>query len=273
VPMAYSRNFYDTDQRPLRRILQNTDQPFLIIHGEHDPLVPVEAAREHKRIVPQSEYHELATDHFFIFQTPGKVVQLLDKFWNDVEHEKAKTRQNADPDRINEANKPFKFQILKATGATLFVFFLLLAVITFINEDLAFLLAGIFIAQGRFGFSFAIITCLNGIIISLIFWLLLGRFRGQKILIFDRFGSKNIFTNRNFGFRFPIYFGLGKPRKEFWKYLAKLILSAVIWMLLLVFASYILASALISGVQNTFGLILYSIIIYSLISLIIRKLV
>ncbi len=55
LDVSYARNFYDTDQRPLRAILAKYEGPMLIVHGERDILVPVEAAREHYRLVPQSE--------------------------------------------------------------------------------------------------------------------------------------------------------------------------------------------------------------------------
>lgn len=275
VPYTYSRNFYDTDQRPLRAILENFEKPFQIIHGKNDPLVPVEAAREHKRIVPQSEYHELDENHFFIFMRPEKIDGLLKKFWDDVESGKAKTRLNADEKRVIEANKPFEFQILRVKGVTIFVFFLLLTIIAFFNEDLAFLLAGIFIAQGRFGFTFAIIACLFGIINSIAFWLLRGKLRSEKPSVFDKFAASNLFVERNFGFRFPIYFAFGKSKDGFWKYPLKLVLSAIIWTLLLIFASYVFANSLILlsifSLQNTLGLILGIYTIYLLCSLISKR--
>ena len=52
LSVAYARNFYDTDQRPLRGILERYAGPMLILQGEHDPLVNPAVAREHARIVP-----------------------------------------------------------------------------------------------------------------------------------------------------------------------------------------------------------------------------
>ncbi|MGO8055614.1 alpha/beta fold hydrolase, partial [Rhizobium leguminosarum] len=45
--VEYARNFYDTDQRPLRPALLAYDGPALIYHGRHDFLVPYDAALEH----------------------------------------------------------------------------------------------------------------------------------------------------------------------------------------------------------------------------------
>jgi pimeloyl-ACP methyl ester carboxylesterase len=65
--IPYARNFYDTDQRRLRGILERFEPPTLIIHGETDFLVPAEAAVEHHRLVPQSELLMLPASHFMIF--------------------------------------------------------------------------------------------------------------------------------------------------------------------------------------------------------------
>ncbi len=275
IPYTYSRNFYDTDQRPLRKVLKNFEKSFQIIHGKDDPLVPIEAAREHKRIIPQSEYHELDDNHFFIFMRPEKVDELLKSFWKDVENGTAKTRISANSDRISKANQPFEYQIIPVKGATLFVFFIILALVAFINEDFAFLLAGIFVFQGRFGFAFAIVVCLFSIILSITLWLLLGRFFRKKTSLFDKFVASNIFTDRNFGFRFPIYFAVGKTEHGFWNYLFKLVLSAIIWTFIIIFASYFSANTFIwlsiLSLQNTFGLILGVYILYLLISFISKK--
>lgn len=103
--MQYARNFYDSDQRPLREILQKIENPVLIIHGKDDPLVPAEAAREHARLVPQSDYHELNDDHFFTFMNPEKVSPILLSFFEKVESGKAVTRSNADALRIEKADR------------------------------------------------------------------------------------------------------------------------------------------------------------------------
>ena len=63
---AFLRNFWDTDQRPNRAILERYDKPMLIIHGEADPplLTPVRVAYEHHAIVEQSELVVFAHDEF-----------------------------------------------------------------------------------------------------------------------------------------------------------------------------------------------------------------
>jgi pimeloyl-ACP methyl ester carboxylesterase len=78
--LEYARNFYDSDQRPLRGVLERYRGPMLIIHGRKDPLVPESAALEHKRIVGQSELVMLDSDHFMAFMNPGMFLQPLKDF-------------------------------------------------------------------------------------------------------------------------------------------------------------------------------------------------
>lgn len=86
--MEFARNFYDSDQRPLRGILKSYRGPMLIIHGRRDPHVPLSAAIEHHRLVPQSELVVLNGNHYIVFQRPEHVaaplIRFLDREYNGV---------------------------------------------------------------------------------------------------------------------------------------------------------------------------------------------
>jgi pimeloyl-ACP methyl ester carboxylesterase len=217
VMVEYSRNFFDTDQRPLRSILANTDKPFLILHGKDDPLVPVEAAREHSRIVPQSIYHELNDNHFFVFMRPAVASDKLLRFINGVESGRSVTRQNAEKQRLDVASKPFVYQVLKAQGPVVLCFFLLLFFLSFINQDWAALLAGVFVAQGRFGYVLPLIAIVFAMIIACLVWRRIGRRRlgnpRSHIPSALKSGTAEIL-----GFPFQTY--LRRSRDGFFSYLA-----------------------------------------------------
>ncbi|MBI4906062.1 MAG: alpha/beta hydrolase [Acidobacteria bacterium] len=90
--IEYARNFYDSDQRPLRHILETYRGPMLIIHGRHDPLVPLAAALEHHRIVQQSELLQLDENHFMAFLKPEVFApQLIDYLRRNSDPAKAGT--------------------------------------------------------------------------------------------------------------------------------------------------------------------------------------
>lgn len=64
---TFFRNFWDTDQRPLRGIVERLQLPLLVLHGRRDPLVPAWAAVEHHRLHPDGELHLFPDSHFMLF--------------------------------------------------------------------------------------------------------------------------------------------------------------------------------------------------------------
>ena len=265
--IPYARNFYDSDQRPLRPILQQVNAPFLIVHGADDPLVPVEAAREHFRLVPQSAYLEIEDNHFFIFMRPEKLANPLQDFWATVENRTAKTRATADAERIEKSNRQFVPQVSPAKGVTSFVFFILIALSTLVSEDFACLTAGALAAQGRFSFLFAVSASVFGIYLGDILLFLAGRFFGRKLVNvapfrwfvseaaiersskwFGKNGVKAILFSRFVpGLRLPTFLVAGFLRTNFWLFSLYFFIAVVLWTPLLVGFSYLLAK----GVINT----------------------
>jgi len=82
--LEYARNFYDSDQRPLRAVLEHYRGPMLIIQGAKDRNVPLAAAVEHHRLVPQSELVVLDENHFMAFMKPLVFLDSLVRFLNQV---------------------------------------------------------------------------------------------------------------------------------------------------------------------------------------------
>jgi len=291
MTISYCRNFYDSDQRPLRQTLQQTELPFLIVHGTLDPLVPVEAAREHARLVPQSEFHELTDDnHFFVFMRPEKVVPLVENFLGRVQKGTTKNRVSADENRLRESQKPFQPEISEAKGATAFVLFLLLAVSTLISEDLSCITAGVLAAQGRISLTLAILACFFGIWVGDLILFLVGRWFGKQALEraplrwfisedsvrrgaewFQRRGAVAIFLSRfTPSLRLPMYLGAGMFRMNFFKFAFWSALAVALWTPILVYLAAWLGaeaieSAFMQGQNVVWKLILASFIGYFLI--------
>jgi pimeloyl-ACP methyl ester carboxylesterase len=107
APWPYARNFYDSDQRPLRGALLRVQVPTLIVHGRRDPLVPVEAAVEHARLVPQSELRVLDGNHFMLFERPEMVAPAIVDFLGRVDRGLAASRASATATRVAAAAAPF----------------------------------------------------------------------------------------------------------------------------------------------------------------------
>lgn len=251
---SYARNFYDSDQRPLRGILSRIETPVLIVHGAKDSLVPVAAAREHYRLVPQSEYFEIADIHFMVFQRPEAVAPLVEDFLKKVETGAARTRFDADGERIKRAAAPFEQEMLMADGSTAVVFFLAIILATFISEDLTCLTAGALAGHGRISIALAIAACVCGIFLGDVLIYLAGRFFGTRFLRraplrwfvsenavqrganwLERNGAIAVFTSRfTPGLRLPLYFAAGSVRANFAKFGVFFLIAAFVWTPLLV---------------------------------------
>lgn len=296
LSLEYARNFYDSDQRPLREILQRYSGPLQIIHGAHDFLVPAEAAREHHRLAPQSELHLLDSDHFMVFRQGGPVAPLLKDFLARVERGEAKTRAKAEPARVAQAALPLNPKDLpKAMGVAALVLMLLIIVATFVTEDLTTISVGVMVAQGRIEFLFGTITCFLGIFIGDILLYLAGRYLGRPAVAhaplkwfvseqavekssawFARQGVKVIFASRFVpGARLPTYFAAGVLRTKFWWFTIYFAIACAVWTPLLVGLSAWLGEEFIKRVyfgQQHFLLraLLVGVVLLLLIKLLLR---
>jgi pimeloyl-ACP methyl ester carboxylesterase/membrane protein DedA with SNARE-associated domain len=181
--VPYARNFYDSDQRPLRGILERWPGPMLIVHGTRDPLVPIQAAREHARIVPQSELVVTSASHFMVFMEGPKIASLLSGFFERVDWGEAATRATASAVRLSAAAAPFDPRSLpKISGFPWVLVLVLLALATFVSEDLTCIGAGLLVATGRLGFVPASAACLAGIFVGDVNAFLAGRIFGRAVL-------------------------------------------------------------------------------------------
>lgn len=251
----YARNFYDSDQRPLRGILARLEIPTLILHGEHDILVPVEAAREHHRLVPQSELVLFEENHFMVFEGGERLRRPIADFVARVEAGTATRRAAASPARLAAAAEPFDARTVpRAAGATLLVLFALLALATLVSEDLACIAAGMLVAQGRMGFLAATLACFSGIVGGDLLLYAAGRFLGRPWLAraplkwwvrpeavergerwFRRKGAGIVLASRFMpGTRLATYVAAGVLKAGFVRFSLWFALAAALWTPLLV---------------------------------------
>jgi pimeloyl-ACP methyl ester carboxylesterase/membrane protein DedA with SNARE-associated domain len=181
---GYVRGFYDTDQRSLRGILEHWQQPLLIVHGERDFLVPPAAAREHHRLVPQSELLMLEDrSHFLPWTWTAPLAAVLLDFVSRVDAGQALTRADADPERVSAAQVPFDpADAPPFAGMALIGAMVMLALATLISEDLTCISAGLLVSQGRLEFLPATLACFLGIFIGDVGLYILGRMLGRPAL-------------------------------------------------------------------------------------------
>lgn len=255
LTQQYARNFYDTDQRPLRKIMERFQAPMLIIQGTNDPLVPATIAAEHHRIVPQSELLMLDGNHFMAFQRPAELAQPTGEFVLRVEAGMATTRATALPARIAAAKKPFDPRSAPpATGIGFVVLLLLIAAATLVSEDLTCIATGLLVSRGTIGFVPGVLGCLFGIVVGDLLLYAAGRYLGRPALTrrplrwlltdgdltrtsawFARRGPALVLTTRFIpGTRLPTYVAAGVLQTPFLPFLGYFLLAGALWTPLLV---------------------------------------
>jgi pimeloyl-ACP methyl ester carboxylesterase/membrane protein DedA with SNARE-associated domain len=181
--IPYARNFFDSDQRPLRRILQRVTVPTLIVHAVDDRQVPIEAAQEHYRLVPQSELITLPGDHFLVFTRAPDVGDVVGAFVRRAADGRASTRANADPERVRLAALPFDpMRVPSARGIAAAVFTGLLTAGSFISENITSAAAGMLVARRRVSLATAIFGCFIGMFVGNVLFYVCGRYYGQRVM-------------------------------------------------------------------------------------------
>ena len=163
---SYARNFYDSDQRPLRGLLARVQVPTLIVHGRADSLIPIEAAYEHARLVPHAELRVVDADHFMAFEHPGVLAPLVEAFVDRVEAGRAPSRAQASAKRLAAAEAPFDPSIVPpARGVTTGVLAGLLVVGCLALGGWSHIAAGVLVAQGRTGWALAFAAVVGGVLV------------------------------------------------------------------------------------------------------------
>jgi pimeloyl-ACP methyl ester carboxylesterase len=183
LSVPYARNFFDSDQRPLRDTLRRVNAPTLIVHGLDDGQVPIEAAREHARLVPQSELHVLNGDHFLLFTNASEIGGLVAGFIDRVERGQALQRANANPERLRAASPAAVSDRLPlARGIAAATFGGLLTSLTALSGSLGGAAAGVLVARGRISFALAVRACFIGAFLLNLLLFLTVRHSSRRIL-------------------------------------------------------------------------------------------
>jgi pimeloyl-ACP methyl ester carboxylesterase/membrane protein DedA with SNARE-associated domain len=271
LSIPYARNFYDSDQRPLRRILRSVEAPSLVLHGSDDFLVPPAAARESHRLLAQSELVMLNGDHFMIFGEGDRLAGPILDFARRVEQGEAKSRSEATAERRARAAEPFDPSSAPKVGAlALLAVMALLAIATLVSEDFACIAAGVLVARGRIAFLPATIACFGGILIGdlAVFWA--GRLLGRRFLHraplrwflspakvaissrwFARRGPTVILFSRFLpGTRLPTYFAAGLLHTRFSRFFGYFLLAVALWTPALVYLASLLGSQLFRWLEH-----------------------
>jgi pimeloyl-ACP methyl ester carboxylesterase/membrane protein DedA with SNARE-associated domain len=246
----YARNFYDTDQRPLRAILERFEPPLLILHGDRDPLVPYAAALEHERIVPQSRLVTFDGGHGLNYRARPPVNPALLQFLRDAQNALAPNRSKASATRLARAAEPLSDHVqVSLSGLALILALITLCVSTLISEDATCIAAGLLVAGGIIEFWPAAIACLIGIYLGDAMLFFAGRHLGAPALSraplrwfvsadglesgkawFAKRGPATIVISRFVpGTRLPTYLAAGALGQGFVRFSLWFLLASILW--------------------------------------------
>lgn len=79
---SWMRNFWDTDQRPLRDILRRSRTPLLILHGRYDVLAGIRGAEEAAALSPVSRLVVTDDNHFLPVLQAQEMTTFLSGFFD-----------------------------------------------------------------------------------------------------------------------------------------------------------------------------------------------
>ena len=245
----YAENFYYSDMRPLRSILEAVEAPAFILHSRSDWLVPPSAAMEHFRILPQSLIHWGKGGHMMLMSQPEWVSDQLTEFFTAVESGSAVTRTRAEKARLSEAMKDAQSIPGALSMTTVWITLFALGLGTLVSEDVICVTAGLLAARGLLPLSFAMSACFIGIWIGDMLLYAVGRYSGGKLL--SRWPFKNLIASTTIestrawlnrrgglailisrfmpGTRLPLYLTAGLVRMDIFKMMFWLAFAGVLW--------------------------------------------
>jgi len=258
----YAKNFYETDQRRLREPIESWEKPVLVLHGDADFLVPVEAAKEHARLMPQSEIVEYpGGGHMLAIYSPEVMATDIGLFLSSVEVGRARNRDGLPV--VGHAVSSQRSQW--GLGG-------LLAFATFASEDLACIGGGLIASRGTISLGTAIIACFVGIFVGDFAIYLIGRIFGksafslpvlrrianpERVNRFAKwFDQKWLVVSTRFipGSRVATYFAAGMVKAGVARFVLALLVACGVWTPILVGISYVLGGRFLEVLDEYGGI-------------------
>jgi len=280
---AFIRDFLDTDQRPLRGIMERLDTPTLILHGRRDWLVASWVAEEHHKLIAPSRLVMLDTGHFFPLGPPMSprsdtelAARILAGFC--AEHEAPGSivnrgvadmspRPRGQPETGADLGK---FHLSRSTPWIVTILVIIAA--TLISEDFTVIAVGLLIASQKLDAGVGLMGCFLGIVIGDYGLWALGRFLGRRILrigffrkrvseealagwgrALDKHTAKTVFLSRCIpGTRLPMYVAAGILGRQAHHFLLWVTIAVAVWTPLLLLLTLLIGPRLLEVFKGVF---------------------
>jgi pimeloyl-ACP methyl ester carboxylesterase len=272
---AFIRNFQDTDLRSMRGVLRGVTCPTLIVHGHHDPLVPVWAAWEHHRLITGSELVVLDASHFMVFTEAGSkelggwIVPFLERVENGGPAPQQRTIDRSP--RSAEPHAPLDLALSRELGPLGQIGMMILG--AFASEDLTCLTVGLLVREGHVDLFVGVLGCFLAIFLGDVLLWFGGRVLGRRVLswkrvaghlptatldrlrgLLERRTGTLVFASRFMpGTRVPLYIAAGALGTAPLRFIVWLCLAALVWTPLVVVLAALVGTAIIAPMEHWFG--------------------
>jgi pimeloyl-ACP methyl ester carboxylesterase/membrane protein DedA with SNARE-associated domain len=280
VRHAFIRDFWDTDQRPLRGLMQRLQTPTLVLHGRDDPLIAAWVAEEHHELIEPSRLVMLDASHFFPLGNSmddeaafTDAADVIAGFALRHDQPGVVVRRGAvdfAPTREVDDTQIGAVHWTKETPWWAVV--LLIIVATFISEDLTVIAVGMLIASGKLDVGVGLVGCFLGIVIGDYGLWATGRFAGRRVLrwplfrrvlpessldkwgrIFDAHVIKSVFLSRMLpGTRLPMFLAAGVLGRRSHHFLFWVTVAVLCWTPLLLLAAALIGPKLYNFFSEIF---------------------
>lgn len=280
VRHAFIRDFWDTDQRPLRAIMESLQTPTLILQGRTDPLVHAWVAQAHHDIIEPSRLVMLDASHFFPIGEPMDSTENLDRAADALADFAARHDTPGTPVRHGAvdfapdltADDPTLGPLHLTPTSPWWLVILAIVLATLVSEDLTVIAVGLLIVSGRIDAGVGLAGCFLGIAIGDYSLWAIGRFAGRRALrwpffrrilpepslekwrrIFDRHVAKTVFISRMLpGTRLPMYLAAGILAKRSKLFLFWVTIAVAVWTPILLVLTAIIGPGLLGFFENIF---------------------
>ncbi len=297
---AFIRNFWDTDFRPMREVLERLDTPTLILHGRNDILMSSWGAEYHHSLMPDSRLIMTEHGHFLPMKEPfgqaNETAAYLEPFFARHDDPNAPPLAGVVDFAPATQSGVTDFGAFEISGKLHWALVILLIILaTFISEDATVIAVGLAIAHGRIDPFVGLVGCFLGILLGDGGLWLLGRVVGRRAMRwpvirawvpaasldrwgrwFDRHSIAAVFLARAFpGTRVPTYFAAGLLSKRAHGFLLWAALAILIWTPLLLAFVIVLGPKVLDAIGSVVSgpvavvvsivllLILYRIVTYA----------
>jgi pimeloyl-ACP methyl ester carboxylesterase/membrane protein DedA with SNARE-associated domain len=267
---SFIRNFWDTDQRPLRAVLESLrpDQtPLLILHGRDDPLVPAWTAYRHHQIVGHSELVMFDASHFMVFSDEGsrrlaeEIIPFAARHADGSTPGVRRTLDHTEARAERESPLPFGWDLKRGMSPWAQMGVIIGA--SYILEDPTTVFTGLMIAAGQIDLFVGVLAVFIGIFTGDLALYLLGYVVGRRVLgwspladrlptrhverlgdWFDRHGWQAVLASRFIpGSRLPLYVSAGALGRRPGRFVLWTLLAVAVWAVAMVLATVLLGEA------------------------------